>query len=62
MKPTEDEYVRASEERIRDWCSSCGVVISDTAWVAIHAELKIMFEAGEENGRNNNSAKFDKSS
>ena len=46
-RPTAEEYIKASEERIRDWCNSTGVVLPVVVWVAICAELKTMFEAGQ---------------
>jgi hypothetical protein len=44
---TREEYIEASENHIRDWAKSIGFDLSNGGmWVAIHAELRTMFDVG----------------
>lgn len=53
-EPTKEEYITASEDRIRNWAKSIEFDLSNgSMWVALHAELKTMYDVGFEKGKTN---------
>jgi hypothetical protein len=46
--PMPEEYIKAAEDRIKEFSQSAGETIGPMTATAIHVELKAMFNVGKE--------------